>query len=283
LAWININRTRPPNTTALGSRDAAQAGDRADLIKRLFAVAISVGAATTLYQMHWVQEGRAPCIAEYQQLFVLVAALTATVLSWDGYLWSIAQRPLHSFWRFAIDILLVFIYLLLLMTSKLLTWWLFIHALIYALYALWDFLSIKDWIVTYYPEDRAADMLTISGVYSEGLRDGVRAARGPIITIMWGLFFGALCIINYWALPHFNGLGLRDYIVPNSIIVILGLCLYRQDKYSRYTMWQRVAWIVILLLADVAYLGWLPTDRTLWDWIGPHIGSVPCPQPCSCA
>jgi hypothetical protein len=187
LVWIRVNRTRPPPPP--DPREAAQAKDRADLIKRLFAVAISVGAATTLYQMPWVRDGRTPCIAEYQQLLILIAAMAATVLSWDGYLRSIAQRPLRNFWRFAIDILLVFIYLFLLMTSKLLTWWLFIHALIYALYALWDFLTITDWIVEYYPSDRAAETLTIGGVYAEGVKDGPQEGRGPIITISWGLYF----------------------------------------------------------------------------------------------
>jgi hypothetical protein len=276
LVWITVNRTPPPPPP--GSREAAQASDRADLIKRLFAVAISVGAATTLYQMSWVRVGRPPCIAEYQQLLILVAAMTATVLSWDGYLWSIAQRPLRSFWRFAIDILLVFIYLFLLMTSQLVTWWLFIHALIYTLYALWDFLTIADWIVAYYPSDRQADTLTIRGVYNEGLSDGAPESRGPIITIAWGLYFWLLCGLNYLFLPLFSGRGLRDHIVGTAVLVVLGLYLYRQDKLYRHSMRTRWAWIVILFLADAAYLGWLPTDQTIWNWVGPHIGTATCPQ-----
>ena len=217
-------------------------------------------------------------MAEYQQLFILGAAMTATVLSWDGYLWSIEQRPLRNFWRFTIDILLVFIYLFLLMTSKLLTWWLFIHALIYVLYALWDFLSITDWIVEYYPSDKAADTLRIRGVYYEGLTDGAPKSRGPVITLIWGIYFWALCLLNYVVVPRFSGLGLRDYIVGTTAIVVQGLYLYRQDKITRYTMRRRIAWIAILLLADAAYLVWLPTDLTLWNWVGPHIGSASCDQ-----
>jgi hypothetical protein len=231
--------------------------------------------------MSWIRGGRPPCIAEYQQLLILVAAMTATVLSWDGYLWSIAQRPLVSFWRFAIDILLVFIYLFLLMTSQLLTWWLFIHALIYALYALWDFLTITDWIVAYYPPNRAADTLTIRGVYKEGLTDGATESRGPIITIAWGLYFWLLCGLNYLLLPLFGGREFRDYIVATAALVVLGLYLYRQDKLYRYTTRTRWAWIAILLLADAAYLGWLPTDHTIWSWVGSYIGTATCPQQCS--
>jgi hypothetical protein len=276
LGFFTVNKTppRPPRK----SREEAQTDDRADLIRRLFAVAISVGAATTLYQMRWVQDGRPPCMAEYQQLLILVAAMAATVFSWDGFLWSIEQRPIRKFWRFAIDILLVFIYLFLLMTSKLLTWWLLIHALIYVLYGLWDFLSVTDWIAAYYPSERPADTLTIRGVYKEGLRDGALESRGPIITIVWGIYFWALCGLNYLIVPRFSGLGLRDYIVITAALVIQGLYLYRQDKLTRYTMRNRIAWIAILLLADAAYLGWLPTDLTIWSWVGPYIGSASCAQ-----
>jgi hypothetical protein len=274
LSLIKVNRTppRPPRKTG----EEAQADDRADLIRRLFAVAISVGAATTLYQMRWIQHGRPPCMAEYQQLLILVAAMAATVLSWDGYLWSVEQRPLRNFWRFAIDILLVFIYLFLLMTSQLLTWWLFIHAMIYVLYALWDLLSVIDWIATFYPPNTPADTLTIRGVYVEGIRDGAKESRGPIITLVWGLYFWALCGLNYLIVPRFSGLGLHDYIVATTALVLLGLYLYRQDKSTRYIMRQRIAWIAILLLADAAYLGWLPTDLTMWKLVGPYIGSASC-------
>ena len=271
---IKVNKTppRPPRK----SREEAQTDDRADLLRRLFAVAISVGAATTLYQMRWVQDGRPPCIAEYQQLLILVAAMAATVLSWDGYLWSIEQRPLRNFWRFTIDILLVFIYLFLLITSKLLTWWLFTHALIYLLYAVWDFLSVRDWIATFYPPDTPPDTFTIRGVYVEGFKDGAIESRGPIITLVWGVYFWTLCGLNYLIVPRFSGLGLRDYIVATAALVVQGLYLYRQDKIIRYSMRQRIAWIAILLLADAAYLGWLPTDLTIWKWVGPYIGSASC-------
>jgi hypothetical protein len=58
----------------------------------------------------------------------------------------------------------------------------------------------------------------------------------------------------------------------------VGLLLYRLDKIDRYTMCKRVALIACLLLADAAYLAWLPTDQTIWswNWVGPHIGSASC-------
>jgi hypothetical protein len=91
----------PPSPEDIRAQIRAQIRD--DLIRRLFAVAISVGAATTLAKMEWVQLGRWPCLPEWQQLWIIIAAMTATVLSWDGYLFSIKDRPLRNFGRFAIE------------------------------------------------------------------------------------------------------------------------------------------------------------------------------------
>ena len=54
---------------ATGSDDTrqARAEARADLIRRLFAVAISVGFAATLARMTWVQNGTLPNPAELNQ------------------------------------------------------------------------------------------------------------------------------------------------------------------------------------------------------------------------
>jgi hypothetical protein len=186
---------------------------RDDLIRRLFAVAISAGAAATVSQMPWVQVGRAPCLSEWQQLLILIVALIATVLSWDGYLVSISERPLRNFWRFAIDITLVFIYMFLLMTSKLLVWWLFILALIFTLYAIWDLLTVCDWLPSYYYRTDVPQ--TISGVYIGGLRDSPNVSRGPIITIVWGIYFWALFLLSDSAVYWFDAPG-RDHFGRGS-------------------------------------------------------------------
>jgi hypothetical protein len=248
---------------------------RDDLIRRLFAVAISVGAATTIAKMDWVDAGHWPCLAEWQQIFILVAAMTATVLSWDGYLLSIADRPLTNFWRFAIDIVLVFIYMVLLMTSKLLVWWLFLHAFVYALYAVWDLLSIFDWKSKYYTESNSSSQ-TVRGVYIGGLINRVGVSRGPIITLGWGLYFWGLYILNDRALHWIGAPGLSHRIFGTTIFVVLGLIFYRQDKARRFTMQTRLGLIACLLLASAAYLAWLPIDETLWTWVGPYIGSASC-------
>src|SRR5207302_1515365 len=120
--------------------------------------------------------------------------------------------------------------MILLMTSKLLIWWLFLHAFIYTLYAIWDFLTVCDWKPKYYyatPEGREQ---TVGGVYIGGLSDSADVNRGPIITIVWGLYFWALYILNDRVLHWLNVPELRDRIVGTTLFVLAGLNLYRRDK-----------------------------------------------------
>src|SRR5262249_54173260 len=57
----------------------ARADARADLVRRFFAVAISIGFAATLARMTWVQNGRLPEPDEFNQTLALLTALLATV------------------------------------------------------------------------------------------------------------------------------------------------------------------------------------------------------------
>lgn len=95
----------------------ARAEARADLIRRLFAVAISVGFAATLARMTWVQNGALPDPAELNQTLILGTALLAAILGWDGPLLAMTDKPLFGFCRFLINLALVFIYMFLLMAS----------------------------------------------------------------------------------------------------------------------------------------------------------------------
>jgi hypothetical protein len=246
---------------------------RDDLIRRLFAVAISVGAATTLSQMKWVLHGRAPCFPEYQQLLILLAAMFATVLSWDGYLFSIAQRPLTNTWRFAIDILLVFIYMVLLMTSKLLVWWVFLHAFIYLLYVIWDSLSVRDWLPQYYKRDVPQ---TVLKVYAGGFRNSLDVSWGPVITIVLAVYFWSLYLLNDRLLSRLNVPGLNERIAGTMVFVILGLLLYRKDKQVRFKIGLRIVVVAGLLIVDGLYLALGPIDSTIWNRVGQYIGSASC-------
>lgn len=95
-----------------------QAGERADLVKRLFPVAISVGFAAPLVQMQWLKYGHAPNAAEVAQLARLFTGLLITVLSWDWYGRDIARFRLIGIVRFILDIVIVFTYMLLLFTAN---------------------------------------------------------------------------------------------------------------------------------------------------------------------
>src|SRR5262245_61450433 len=79
-----MGRRRGPPMNA-DSTDArpARADARADLVRRMFAVAISVGFAATLAKMSWVQNGALPGPAELNQTLILGTALLAAVLGWE--------------------------------------------------------------------------------------------------------------------------------------------------------------------------------------------------------
>src|SRR4051794_33065163 len=120
--------TSPNGWRSVGKQSAksrsARAAIRDDFMRRIFAVAVSVGFATTLSKAEWIQQTRLPNVGELQQLAILLTALTATVASWDGYLVSIDKKPLERTGRYVIDLVLVFIYLLLLLTATNPHWWL---------------------------------------------------------------------------------------------------------------------------------------------------------------
>ena len=170
---------------------------RSDLIKRLFAVAISVGFATALARLDWVKNGTWPSQQDYEQLSILLVGLVATVLSWDGYLASIAVKSLEKFWRFGIDIVLVFVYMLLLITSPHPYLWLPILVIIFVLYVVWDMLSILEYTNQYDTTLVGAGIVRVPKVYLRGLLSRAGTSRGPIATLCWGIYFIILAALNF--------------------------------------------------------------------------------------
>src|SRR4051812_47568690 len=136
-----------------GSDDVqrARAEARADLIRRLFAVAISVGFAATLARMAWVQNGTLPNPAELNQTLILGTALLAAILGWDGHLVAMSDKPLFGFWRFLVNLAIVFIYMFLLMASAHPECMLWTLAVISGLYVAWDVLTMREQISSYDP------------------------------------------------------------------------------------------------------------------------------------
>jgi hypothetical protein len=119
------------------NKATARAKDRLDLVKRFFSVAISIGVGSTLVNAEWIKNGAFPNLTQAEQLTIVLLALFATVLSWDGYLASVEKKPLNGWLRFAIDIFLVIIYTVLIITSVKPWLWLPILCVIFAVYVVW--------------------------------------------------------------------------------------------------------------------------------------------------
>lgn len=238
--------------------------NRADFMKRWFAIAISVGFATAVSSMPWLRDGiildpNLPIDwGQVKQCARLAAAVVATILSWDGYFQSISNKPLTDGSRFSIDVFLVFLYLFLLLTSKFDYFWLWVHAAAFVIYCWWDFLSIRKHRRAYVT-DKAPDDFnpTVSQVYLGSFKDDELIYRGPAITLLWPIYF--------WAIPltyHFL-LGAADRERPETtfvyaILVIVGLFTYRYDKKTRLSLGKR------LRLIGMSVVGILSADFVLW-------------------
>jgi uncharacterized membrane protein len=202
---------------------------RKDFIKRLFAVAVSVGFASTLINMHWVKETTSPSPDEWSHLFILLTGLVATVGSWDGYFQALEKAPLEKFGRFLIDIFLVFLYLILLVTSKNQYLWVFLLSAIYLLYWLWDILSVieheEKFILDGEKHPTWTKFKILQHVYINGLKHKAGINKGPAITFIWTVFFVAEAILF---------LNTNDQnIIGLAVINIGALVLYRVAKANR--------------------------------------------------
>jgi hypothetical protein len=238
-----------------GSDDAqrARAEARADLIRRLFAVAISVGFAATLARMTWVQNGTLPNPAELNQTLILGTALLAAILGWDGHLVAMSDKPLFGFWRFLINLALVFIYMFLLMASAHPECMLWTLAVIFALYVAWDILTMREQISSYDPALAGASRATpaqIRSIYAGGFTGAAHVAPGPAITLAWSGYFVLLALIG-------NG---RAYahIRTTCALALIGLVGFWIDTAARHDdgghpMRRRILVILVALIAATVY------------------------------
>lgn len=200
-----------------------RAENRADLVKRLFAVAISIGVGSTMVGARWIQEARPPNLAEFEQIAIVLIALYATVLSWDGYLSSISKKPLINWWRFAIDVTLVFTYMFLLVASGNKVFWLPTFSVIFLLYFCWDILSVMEFPSEYAtPQPHNSGIRFLLRVYARSFIDDPKFDRGPVSTLVWGLYFFSIYMLSL----KFAELEISVL----CIFVFLGLWQYRHDK-----------------------------------------------------
>lgn len=231
---------------------------------RWFAVAISVGFATALVHMNWLNSGSAPNAAESQQLARLIAALVAVVFSWEGYFLSIGKKKLTTASRFYIDFGLVLLYTVLLYTSKIPTWWIYIHTISFVLYVCWDILTIQQ-----YPDQYAVasgDGASAPAVYVGAVRGSQGYYRGPFVTLIWGAFFVGLSVQQYFFRPRNSWV-----LLP---FVVFALYRYRQDKRSASDDWKNAAstFSGVRTLALVLAL-WAGLYAVFFYYHGPALGT----------
>jgi hypothetical protein len=202
-----------------------RATDRLDLVRRLFAIAISIGVGNTIVNADWVRDGVWPSAKEVQQISIILLALLATVLSWDGYLSSVRKKPLNDWLRFAIDVLLVFIYMILIITSNKSWFWLPIICLMYWLYVIWDALSVWQFPATFDPAFKEGNSraITLVQVYAFAVCNKANIDRGPLISFMWACYFFVLWGIIWRIYPSFH-------VIPAVCFAAAGLGGYRIDK-----------------------------------------------------
>lgn len=231
------------------------ADERRDLIRRLFAVAISLGIGSTIVSAKWLQKGDWPSWYDFEQIAIVLLALQATVLSWDGYLASVRHKPLNGRTRFTIDVFLVIIYMVLFVTSDKHWFWLPILCLIYALYVVWDAKSVLEYPQTFDKTHQASGrsaFSTMIRVFVCAAFDKPDVDRGPLISLIWTMYFVALWRIIWDVYPTFP-------VLPALIAGAAGLEFYRYDKRIRrgdvrgFTMWQRLSAIVLLLACVFGY------------------------------
>lgn len=137
---------------------------RSDLIRRLFAVVLSVGFAGAIAGAPWVQEQRVPTGSEAEALSLLGAGLILIVGSWERYHQAI--RSDRSFLLFFVEVLLVLSYLLPLLLYRHPLTFIVSFVIIYFLYCVW-------WVINLSMELRP-------------LRDGLPRL---VSTALWTLFF----------------------------------------------------------------------------------------------
>jgi hypothetical protein len=179
--------------------------------------------------MNWLTTGRSPDAAEGQQIARLMAALLAVLFSWEGYFSSIANKKLTSPSRFYIDFILVLLYMVLLYTSKIPTWWIYIHTLSFTLYVVCDVFTIRDYSSLYSRESPSTQ--GVSAIYVGCIEGKDGYYRGPSATLLWAIYFVGFSILQYVHGPR-NSWAL-------FLFVVAPLYLYRQDKRRAFDDWEK--------------------------------------------
>lgn len=237
--------------------EKTKAENREDIMKRWFAIALSVGFATALSRMPWIEKGlifqpELPIdYTQINQMMRLMAATTATLLSWEGYLVSIRTKPLTDGVRFYIDMFLVTIYLILLLTSSSQHFWIWLHLFTFVIYIVWDFFSIKVHQADYIKEGAAASY-TRASIYKKSILGHAEVRAGPLVTLIWPLYLLSVAC-SYQFLFSVSQRASLPVTALFFVFIIIGLLGYRSEKIAVDRRPQiRLVRVAILSVAAVA-------------------------------
>lgn len=144
--------------------------------------------------------------------------------------------------------------MILLITSDKPRFFLPIFMIIFILYSIWDFLSVREHLGQYTipplptNDRRLAKLGQIYSIYYGGFVNSGTTNRGPIITLSWMLYFVVLALLD--RTPS------RYHVKTMVALAILRLIVYRLDKSHKLagdltrglTMGFRVMIILIMLV-----------------------------------
>jgi hypothetical protein len=168
--------------------------------------------------------------------FLLVFAMVVVVGSWEYYFQSVDKHPLTDMPRFVIDIIIVFLYIVLLLSVSSFSNFLLFIDIIMFLYMLWDIFKIKA-----YPEKFKVRKFTVREVikvYIKGFR--LEVLPGPSITSWWLVTFLLVTVLHMLFPSEFI------FIALGSTAAYI---LYRIDQHNHWLMRKRLVWSGCLVCA----------------------------------
>lgn len=135
---------------------------RSDFVRRIFAIIVSVGFAGAIAASPWVANERLPQRSEIGPLLCLLSGLILVISSWEGY-HRHSEKTDDRLSIFVTDLILLFVYLPLLLLSDAPNLLLWLVAIVFGLYAVWDFQ-----VFLYYKPVRGRTQFFISSLWCAG-------------------------------------------------------------------------------------------------------------------
>jgi hypothetical protein len=227
-----INSDALDNSSGLSDTDTARSAGRADFMKRFSSVAVSVGFASKIGDFKFLSSLTIPTAEQLHQLILLVFAMVVVVGSWEFYFVSIRKRPLIDWQRFAADIVIVSLYIVLLLSVKDFDIFLFYLLLIMLAYITWDVLSMRAHPAQYgLPK---FDLYNVASVYRNGVLNytgkAVTTGIGPFITVWWFVVYALL----FWFHLRY---ATKFYSV--AVASVAAYIFYRMDQVNHWRLSRR--------------------------------------------